>query len=245
MEQKTCQALSSPVILLVRKQRASDHVRLGDQKARWQVRDTQTAGLEFDAIHEEYRRKILHYLEGMVGPAEAEELTQETFLKVSRALPGFRGESRLSTWIYRIATHAAVDRLRSRSFKAGLRNLSTEEEDLGEALPDTDVWSGEERPEATQTLALEEMNACIRGVVEELPENYRAVLVLSEFEGLKDREIAEIVGDSLGAVKIRLHRGRAKLKAALEAKCTFHRDERDVFGCEPKPIELTDIRPSK
>jgi RNA polymerase sigma-70 factor (ECF subfamily) len=204
-----------------------------------------TERLEFDTIHGAYRRKIHHYLDGMVGPAEAEELTQETFLKVSRALSGFRGESQLSTWIYRIATHVALDRLRSRSFQAGLRNRSTEEDEIAGALPDTDVWSGEEKPEAPQALALEEMNECIRGVVEALPENYRAVLVLSEFEGLKDREIAEIVGDSLGAVKIRLHRGRAKLKAALETKCMFHRDERDVFGCEPKPVELTDIRPKK
>ena len=201
--------------------------------------------LEFDTVHGEYRQRILHYLDGMVGPAEAEELTQETFLKVSRALAEFRGESQLSTWIYRIATHVAVDRLRSRSFKEGLRSVSTEEDEIAGALPDTDVWSGEEKPAATQTLALEEMNACIRGVVEELPENYRAVLVLSEFEGLKDREIAEIVGDSLGAVKIRLHRGRAKLKVALETECTFHRDERDVFGCEPKPVGRTDTRPKK
>ncbi|HSH68692.1 MAG TPA: sigma-70 family RNA polymerase sigma factor [Deferrisomatales bacterium] len=201
--------------------------------------------LEFDTVHDEYRQRIFHYLEGMLGAAEAEELTQETFLKVSRALPEFRGESQLSTWVYRIATHVALDRLRSRSFKEGLRSLSTEEDEVAGALPDADVWSGEEKPSVTQTLAREEMNACIRGVVEELPENYRAVLVLSEFEGLKDREIAEIVGDSLGAVKIRLHRGRARLKAALETKCTFHRDERDVFGCEPKPIELTDIRPRK
>lgn len=199
--------------------------------------------LDFDSVHEEYRQRILHYLGGMVGSAEAEELTQETFLKVSRALPGFRGESQLSTWIYRIATHVALDRLRSRSYKVGQQLLCTEQDDMADALPDIDVWSGEEKPEATQTLALEEMNACIRGVVDELPANYRTVLVLSEFEGLKDREIADIVGDSLGAVKIRLHRGRAKLKAALETKCTFHRDDRDVFGCEPKPIELTDIRP--
>ncbi|MDF1553681.1 MAG: sigma-70 family RNA polymerase sigma factor [Deferrisomatales bacterium] len=200
---------------------------------------------EFDTVHDEYRQRILHYLEGMVGAAEAEELTQETFLKVSRALSEFRGESRLSTWVYRIATHVALDRLRSRSFQERLRSLSTEEDKVAGALPDADVWSGEEKPSVTQSLAREEMNACIRGVVEELPENYRAVLVLSEFEGLKDREIAEIVGDSLGAVKIRLHRGRARLKAALETKCTFHRDERDVFGCEPKPVELTDIRPRK
>lgn len=199
--------------------------------------------LDFDTVHEEYRQRILHYLDGMVGPAEAEELTQETFLKVSRALDGFRGESKLSTWIYRIATHVALDRLRSKSPPRRSPEISIEGDEMAEVLPDADVWSGEERPAAAQVLVREEMDACIRGVVEDLPEDYKAVLVLSEFEGLKDREIAEVLGHSLGAVKIRLHRARDKLKSALEAKCTFHRDERNVFGCEPKPIELTDIRP--
>jgi RNA polymerase sigma-70 factor, ECF subfamily len=201
--------------------------------------------LEFDAVHEEYRQRILHYLDGMVGPTEAEELTQETFFRVSRALDGFRGESKLSTWIYRIATHVALDRLRSPSFRKELGSISTDEDEITGTVPDMDPWSGEEKPATTQTLIRREMDECIRGVVGQLPEEYKAVLVLSEFEGLKDREIAEIVGDSLRAVKIRLHRARAKLKVALEAKCTFSRDERDVFGCEPKPVEPTDIRPKK
>ena len=201
--------------------------------------------LEFDTVHEEYRQRILRYLKGMVGPTEAEELTQETFLKVSRSLAGFRGESKLSTWIYRIATNVALDRLRSKSPPTGPTGLSIESDEMAEALPDTDVWSGEERPLATQVLARAEMDACIRGVVTDLPDEYKVVLVLSEFEGLKDREIADVLGHSLGAVKIRLHRARDKLKAALEAKCTFHRDERNVFGCEPKGSELIDLRPKK
>jgi RNA polymerase sigma-70 factor (ECF subfamily) len=201
--------------------------------------------LEFDTLHGKYRNRILHYLDGMVGPAEAEELTQETFLRVFGALDGFRGESKLSTWIYRIATNVALDRLRSKSPPGRSPGISIEGDDMAGVLPDFDVWSGEEKPAATQVLAREEMDACIRSVVEDLPEEYKAVLVLSEFEGLKDREIAEVLGQPLGGVKIRLHRARGKLKAALEAKCTFHRDERNVFGCEPKPVELTDIRPKK
>lgn len=201
--------------------------------------------LEFDAVHGEYRQRILRYLEGMVGPAEAEELTQETFLKVSRALAGFRGEAKLSTWIYRIATNVALDRLRSKSPPTRSPELSLESNEMAEAVPDTDVWSGEERPVATQVLARAEMDACIRDVVTDLPDEYKAVLVLSEFEGLKAREVADVLGHSVGAVKIRLHRARERLRAALEAKCTFHRDERNVFGCEPKVSELTDLRPKK
>jgi RNA polymerase sigma-70 factor (ECF subfamily) len=63
------------------------------------------------------------------------------------------------------------------------------------------------------------MNDCIRDFVARLPENYRAVLVLSEFEGLKNAEISEILGITLDTVKIRLHRARKRLKEELETHC--------------------------
>jgi RNA polymerase sigma-70 factor (ECF subfamily) len=198
----------------------------------------------FDAIYREYQPKLLRYLDGMVGPTEAEELTQETLLKVSRSLATFREEAQLSTWIYRIATNTARDRLRTRSFQASARARSLDGEDEGppRPVPDRDVWSGDEAPAIPEALARSQMNACIRGVVDELPEDYRAVLLLSDYEGLKDREIAEVLGTSTGAVKIRLHRARAQLKAALDCACTFHRDERNEFGCEPTPDHAAHLK---
>ena len=73
------------------------------------------------------------------------------------------------------------------------------------------------------------MNDCIQGFVQKLPENYRTVLVLSEFEGLKDNEIAETLGISPGAVKIRLHRARDKLKEQLRANCDPYWVEENEF----------------
>ena len=78
------------------------------------------------------------------------------------------------------------------------------------------------------------MNKCIRDFIEELPENYRTVVVLSELEGLKNTEIAEILGVSLDTIKIRLHRARAKLKKELETHCDFYRDEGNEFACDVK-----------
>ena len=78
------------------------------------------------------------------------------------------------------------------------------------------------------------MNECILGVVEKLPENYRTVVVLSELEGFKDDEIAEILGVSIHTAKIRLHRARARLKKDLEIHCNFYRDERNEFACDSK-----------
>ena len=79
-----------------------------------------------------------------------------------------------------------------------------------------------------------EMNECIQGFIQKLPENYRVVLVLSEFEGLKDSEIAETLGISSGAVKIRLHRSKERLKEELKGKCESYWLEENEFLPELK-----------
>lgn len=192
--------------------------------------------LEFEKIHQIFRPKILRYLTRLVGENEAEDLAQEVFVKVNQGLKTFRGEAQLSTWIYRIATNAALDRLRSPSLQRtphkGHRVVSVPE---GEIIrQDKDAWTGERPPSVETSLIREEMNECIRNFVENLPANNRTIMVLSELEGLKDSEIAEIVGVSLNTVKIRLHRARAKLRRELEAHCSFYRDERGELACDLK-----------
>ncbi len=91
--------------------------------------------LDFQKIHADFRQKITLYLARLVGEFEAEDLTQEVFVRVNQNLPGFRGESRLSTWIYRIATNAAIDRRRQPSFRRAAQDPSldgpeTEEEEV-------------------------------------------------------------------------------------------------------------------
>ncbi len=194
--------------------------------------------LDFHDIYETFHPKIVRYLTHMVGGRDAEDLTQEVFVKVNQALKTFRGESQLSTWIYRIATNAALDKLRSPSFRqTEQKSLSEESTAEGEVeIVDKDAWTGEKKPSVETSLIRKEMNACIRGIVENLPENYRTVVVLSELEGFKDDEIAEIIGVSIGTAKIRLHRARTRLKKELEAQCNFYRDERNEFACDLKGI---------
>jgi RNA polymerase sigma-70 factor (ECF subfamily) len=167
----------------------------------------------FQAVYESFHDRILRYLSRLAGEAEAEDLTQEVFLKVSRSLGDFRGESQLSTWIYRIATHAAIDRLRAPAFQQAEGAEPFDEEDFGTAA------LAQEPPQPDQELMRKEMYDCFGEFVKHLPAQYRAVIILSELEEMPNREIADILGLTLETVKMRLHRGRALLFAQLQKHC--------------------------
>ncbi len=169
--------------------------------------------LDFQAIYDAYHGRIDRYLSRLVGEEESEDLSQEVFLKVSRGLADFRGESQLSTWIYRIATNAAIDRLRAPGFQQDQETAGLDEEDASCAC------SSEEIPLPDQEVMRKEMYDCFGNFVRELPAAYRAVVILSELEELPNREIADILGLSLDTVKIRLHRGRALLFKELQKHC--------------------------
>jgi RNA polymerase sigma-70 factor (ECF subfamily) len=187
----------------------------------------------FQKIHNDFRPRIQQYLTRMIGENEAEDLTQEVFAKIDRALTAFRGESTLSTWIYRIATNVATDRLRRPSARHG-DGKRLPIEDITETEEDKDLWTGEQTASTEQRVIREEMNGCVREIIKMLPETYRSVIVLSELEGLKDAEIADILGLGLQAAKIRLHRARTRLKKELKKACIFYRDERNEFACDRK-----------
>jgi RNA polymerase sigma-70 factor (ECF subfamily) len=189
--------------------------------------------LRFQQVYDEYHAKIFRYLTRIVGQSEAEDLTQEVFVKVGQSLETFRGESPLSTWIYRIATNAALDRLRQPCVRHGGEKL-LRVEDIAEIKADQDIRTGEVKSSTEQRLIRHEMNGCIREIIQTLPEQYRSVIVLSELEGLKDGEIAEILGLTLQTAKVRLHRARAKLRKELAATCVFYRDEQNELACDRK-----------
>ncbi len=187
----------------------------------------------FQEIHDEFRLKVIRYITRMVGEEDAEDLTQEVFIKISQALPAFRGESSLSTWIYRIATNTALDWLRTKSFKIiHQQDLSYEvgaDNSHEQNIPaDTNERSAENQAIRWET------NACIRNVIDKLPETYRTVIILGDLEGLQDSEIAHVLGLSLQAAKIRLHRARERLRKELSGYCVFYRDEENEFTCDVK-----------
>jgi RNA polymerase sigma-70 factor, ECF subfamily len=138
--------------------------------------------LDFHCIHDAYRPRVLRYLTRFVGAADAEDLTQQVLLKISESLGQFRGDASLSTWIYRIATNAALDqlrRLRARPVQ-GLACTATTADSDAEA---DGAWAEASIPSVETGVIREEMSQCVRDFVERLPDNYKSVIVLSELEG--------------------------------------------------------------
>jgi RNA polymerase sigma-70 factor, ECF subfamily len=137
---------------------------------------------------------------------ECEDLAQDVFLKVFRKLHTFQGDSQFFTWLYRIAVNAATDHLS----RASSRRLKLVE--------DTGVFEradGDEGQPAEPLMAAE-LAAITRRIVDELPEKFRTILVLREFEELSYTEIAEVLQIQLGTVESRLFRARQRVKDALE-----------------------------
>ncbi|GAM09897.1 RNA polymerase sigma-H factor [Geobacter sp. OR-1] len=184
---------------------------------------------DFDSIYREFQPKIYRYLSNLINEAEALDLTQAVFLKVSKSLEGFRGEASPATWIYRIATNTAHDHACSALAQQKRSELQLDEDASLDDFPDHGT------PGTDSEYIRREMNACIRGVVDQLPEGYRTVLLLSDFEELTNPEIAEILNISIDTVKIRLHRGRTELRKAMESQCSLYHDERNELMCDRKP----------
>jgi RNA polymerase sigma-70 factor (ECF subfamily) len=187
--------------------------------------------MEFDALYGTFRPRILRYLARLIGPDQAEDVAQEVFVKISRSLDEFRNEAQLSTWIYRIATNAALDKVRSAEYRSALRILPIEGS-CESAAADIVIESAEASGE--QQAIRGEMTDCVRGLLKQLPESYRTVLILGDMEGMKDREIAEVLDVTVEAAKVRLHRARARLRKILESECTLYHDQRNTLLCDLK-----------
>lgn len=195
-----------------------------------------TNGLKFSDVYDEFHEKLNHYLQRIVGPNDAEDVTQEVFLKIDKGLQDFKGSSSVSTWIYRIATNTALDRIKSRSYRE--RKDTVRLDAIGSESGHGCV---EEKSLSAEREAIRnEMTDCIQEFVNRLPTDYRIVILLSEMKDLKNQQIADVLGISLDAVKIRLHRARTRLKAEFEAGCDFYHDEDGKLACDRKKKSKTE-----
>ena len=180
---------------------------------------------------EAYRDQIRRYLTNLVqDPVQAEDLVQDTFLQAHRNRDSLRNPAALKAWLYRIATNVCRDHFRRLASPVATPLLDLEFLELLES------GAANEQEEAGIDSLVErgEMSRCVQKLIHQLPETYRLAILLHDVHGLTNSEAAQVLGCSLEAAKIHLHRARRKLKEALLQVCEFSHDERGVFICQPK-----------
>lgn len=181
--------------------------------------------LDYAGIDREFRPRVTRYLARLTGQAEVEDLAQETMIKIARGLGEFNGDSALATWIFRIATNTALDWQKSAYVR---RNASSV------PIHDDRLQQRQSKNSMPDELAIrEEMQACIRRLLEEMTAKNRVALLLSEFESLSAMEIANVLGISHENAKIRIFRSREALRKLLACRCRLYRDSEFNLGCEP------------
>ena len=167
----------------------------------------------FEALVRLYDKKVYTLCSRMcISEEDAQEAAQDAFLAVWRAIGAFRQESSFSTWLYRLATNACIDLLRRNKRSGG--SVSLDDEETAPELVDT-------RPLPQQELERRETQRLIEDGLRALPEDYRAILLLREVQGLSYAEIAEVTQLELGTVKSRISRGRILLRNYLTASGNF------------------------
>jgi len=150
--------------------------------------------LDFEELYRQFKSKVFGTAYRMLSNyADAEDVTQDVFVKVFKKLSSFRGDAAVSTWIYRITINACLDFRRKRKRQ--------------EALP-----LSEEAEQVSVGLSLGRL---IEGLIPKMPAGYREVFILHDIQGLKHVEIARVLGITDGASKSQLHRARAFLRREL------------------------------
>jgi RNA polymerase sigma-70 factor, ECF subfamily len=178
----------------------------------------------FEALVDAHREKVYGLALRMTrSEADAAEITQDTFLSAYQHLKDFRGDAAFGSWVHRIAANHALMRLRHRRVaQAAEQELQgpefTERGSLAE-YPISD-WSRDAEEKALDA----ELGTAIQQATDQLPQGYREVFLLKDVDGLSYEQIAETTGDSIPAIKSRLHRARLALREAIDD--FYNRDSR-------------------
>lgn len=196
--------------------------------------DAKTEATALLAVH---RQAIYRHVLSIVGNSdEAQDLVQETLLRAHAKSSSLVDSAKLLPWLYRIDTNVCYDRFREASFRN--RPKSLDEATDGGATSSPGEPEEKNLPQLDKVMEQDEMSSCVQKYLLDLPDTYRAVMLLHDVQGLTNSEVAEMLGISLATAKIRLHRAREKLRAALNDACSFATDERGVVVCEPNPVNI-------
>ncbi len=164
----------------------------------------------FIELINEHRARVLNICYGFVrNQEEAEDITQEVFIEVFRSISQFRGDSKISTWIYRIAVTRSLNSIKKNRFKQFLTSIETHVESFFATKNDLN-------PE--QKLEQKEQNRIINNAINKLPENQRIAFMLYNYDGFSYNNIAEIMNTSLSSVESLIFRAKQNLKKKLVTK---------------------------
>lgn len=160
-----------------------------------------------EEVWKEYHDKLHGFIRSRVGDsATADDILQEVFVRIHSRINTLKDSSKIQSWVYQITRNAIIDHYRT-------HKKSTE-------LPDS--LSAIEKESSSN--ALQEIEQCIQPMIQRLPEHYREALVLSELEGLTQKDVAKKQDISLSGAKSRIQRGRAMMKDMLFDCCNFEFD---------------------
>jgi len=153
---------------------------------------------------------------------EAEEVVQDTFVKVHQGIDKFRDEASFGAWVFRISHNLCLDNLRNKKRKKEIQLVPFPTKRVAEDAEGETYESGmqdiaDDSLEPAQKLDVKEESEVLAQSLRSLPEVQRAVLVLHDIEGFQYQEIAKIIGASIGTVRSRLHYGRLKMKELMDA----------------------------
>ncbi len=167
----------------------------------------------FTALLQRHQRMIFNFMYRMIGErSDAEDLTQEVFLKAYEALPRFRGESAFGTWLYRIAHNHCVNVLKRKGREIPATELAN---DASHGNPLTRSPDPAAPPD--ELLEQRELRAVVQAKLAELTPEHRAILVLRDIQGLSYDEIATTLDLEGGTVRSRIHRARMELKEKIRS----------------------------
>lgn len=166
----------------------------------------------YEELIRAYQKKVYNIAFRMMGNSEdAEDIAQETFIKVYRSLSKFRGDSAFSTWLYRIATNISIDQLRKKKNRMVVyidNNVEGEEGDIQRQLKD-------DSPSPEDIAETKELKNTVQNAINRLSPDHKAVIVLRDIKGLQYDEIARILNCPEGTIKSRINRARLSLHSLL------------------------------
>lgn len=181
-----------------------EHFRNGDATA-------------FDGLVERYSGRAYQIAYGVLGNREdAEEVAQDVFVRIHRALPRFRGDSEFTTWMYRIAMNLARNKYRWNKCRGAQKNISLDAPGEGRDEPAAPPELPSDEIQPDQQLANDELNRDIADQMGSLTPLYREALVLRNVQEMSYEDIAELLGCKLGTIKSRIARAREELRRRLD-----------------------------